>query len=60
MPVDENKAKAGIEALEGGCPIDGTPILWDGLIQARWLFEPDWESLGQFFRWNGLARDGPG
>jgi len=61
VPVDENKAETGIEALEEGrCPIDGTPIKWDGLIQARLLIEPDWEVLGgNYFRWNGLARDGP-
>jgi len=62
VPVDENKAETGIEALEEGrCPIDGTQIKWDGLIQARLLVEPDWEPLGgSYFRWNGRARDGPG
>jgi len=60
--VDESVLETGIEALEEGrCPIDGTPIKWDGLIQARLLVEPDWEMLGgSYFRWNGLPRDGPG
>jgi len=45
----------------GRCPVDGTPITWREVIDAKLLQAPWWVELGGGYRsWTGLARDGPG